>query len=313
MELEDRKKKQARKARRKLVLYLLFGLVLAVSLTPKGKEFWGKACSASGLNGREVQEQLLEIHVIDVGKADAILIRSQGHAALLDAGTVGDGDHVSDYLFRFGVEALDYAIVSHTDSDHIGGMSQVLWDREVQTLIHSSAPGEPETPEYENLKNALRRFSVEPRQVEAGESFSLGAARFTVVGPISYTGRPNDDSLVLRLECGDFSALFCGDAEKAAEEELVASGENLQADLLKVAHHGSATSSTQEFLERVRPRYGVISVGPDRNRLPSQQVLQRLEEMGTKVFATDVEGDIVFSYNGEQLTVRTGRKAGKIW
>ena len=313
MELEDRKKKQARKARQKLVLYLLFGLVLAVSLTPKGKEFWGMACSVSSLNGREGQEQLLEIHVIDVGKADAILIRSQGHAALLDAGTVGDGDHVSDYLFRFGVEALDYAIVSHTDSDHIGGMSQVLWDREVQALIQGSAPGEPETPEYENLKNALRRFSVEPRQVEAGESFSLGAARFTVVGPISYTGRPNDDSLVLRLECGAFSALFCGDAEKAAEEELVASGENLQADLLKVAHHGSATSSTQEFLERVRPGYGVISVGPDRNRLPSQQVLQRLEEMGTKVFSTDVEGDIVFLYNGEQLTVRTGRKAGKIW
>lgn len=313
LELEDWKKRTARRKWPKRILYSLLVLLLALSMTPPGMELWNRLCSASGLNYRDGQGQLLEIHVIDVGKADAILIRSQGHAALLDAGTVLDGMNVVNYLTRFGVEDLDYAIVSHPDEDHVGGMSEVLWNKPVKVLVQNNDPGKAESPHYSDLQTAARRLSVECRRAEAGDSFWLGAACFTVLGPISYGDSANDNSLVIRLDCGDFSALFCGDAEKAAEKELAASGADLRADLLKVGHHGSETSSTQEFLDKVRPKYAVISVGRDRNKLPRESVLRRLEEMGAQVFRTDVSGDVVFQYDGDGLTTWAGRKADRLW
>lgn len=313
VELEDRKKRRARQARPRRVLYGLIALVLIFSLFPPGKEFWNRLCSASGLNGRGGQQGLLEIHVIDVGKADAILIRSQGHAALLDAGTIADGPEVVNYLARYGVEDLDYAIVSHPDADHVGGMEHVLRSFDTELLVESGLSEKPGTVPYREMQEAARQGSVSSRQVEAGDSFWLGAACFTVVGPLSFHGDANDDSLVLRLDCEDFSALFCGDAEKAEEAELAASGADLGADLLKVAHHGSETSTTQEFLDKVRPKCAVISVGKDRSNLPREPVLRRLEGMGVQVFRTDVEKDVVFVYDEGRLKVKTGKKVGQIW
>ena len=222
----------------------------------------------------------LRLHVIDVGKADALLLECEGHAALLDGGTSASGDRVVDYLLRLGIESLDYAIVSHPDSDHTGGLSQVLEEVPVGELVVYPWPeAMRRTLEYRALEDAARSSAVPVRQVRPGENLSLGGTKLEVLGPLRDYEGTNDCSLVLRLDYLGFSALFCGDIEYQAELDLVKSSVDLDADLLKVAHHGSAGSSSQRFLEAVSPTYAAISVGPDNSNLPREETLLRLESV----------------------------------
>lgn len=249
----------------------------------------------------------MELHFIDVGKADAILIRSQGKAALLDAGYDMPDDLVGSYLRRFGVDELEYVIMSHPDKDHIGGMPQVFQDFPVKTFVQGplSQAVLPDSEEYANLQKAVSGL---PRLVmEPGDSIELGAATLTALAPLKEYDGSNDSSLVLRLECQGFTALFCGDIEKKAEADLIESGQELSAHLLKVAHHGSKTSTTAAFVEAVSPQIAIICVGNDRNGLPREEPLRTLEEAGAEIYRTDTDGDVVLIFNGETLQIKTER------
>lgn len=283
-------------------LCALCGL-LVFSAAPAGQSFWTKAYTLSGFRGPQ-GEAGLRLHVIDVGKADALLLECEGHAALLDGGTSASGDRVVDYLLRLGIESLDYAIASHPDSDHTGGLSQVLEEVPVGELVVYPWPeAMRRTLEYRALEDAARSSAVPVRQVRPGESLSLGGTKLEVLGPLRDYEETNDCSLVLRLDYLGFSALFCGDIEYQAELDLVKSGVDLDADLLKVAHHGSAGSSSQRFLEAVSPTYAAISVGPDNSNLPREETLLRLKSVGAEIYRTDTDGDLVFSWDGEELSL----------
>lgn len=284
--------------------------VLITACTPAGARFWSDLCYLSGMEDRREEQSLLELHFLDVGKADAVLIKSEGRAALLDAGNYATAFRMDDYLSRYGVEELDYLIMSHPDKDHIGGMNKVLEEIKVNVFVQGELPLElePDSQEYRNLQLALDRQGIERVVLPQGSSIKLGGAKLSVLGPLREYDSANDASLVLRLTCGEFSALFCGDMEEKPEKDLVESGQQLHADLIKVGHHGSKTSTSQEFLEAVDPDIAVICVGPDRNQLPRQQVLMRLEAAGAQVFRTDLDGDIQFIYDGEELRLRPERK-----
>ena len=159
------------------------------------------------------------------------------------------------------------------------------------------------TLEYRALEDAARSSAVPVRQVRPGESLSLGGTKLEVLGPLRDYEGTNDCSLVLRLDYLGFSALFCGDIEYQAELDLVKSSVDLDADLLKVAHHGSAGSSSQRFLEAVSPTYAAISVGPDNSNLPREETLLRLKSVGAEIYRTDTDGDLVFSWDGEELSL----------
>lgn len=295
-----------RKRMIKRAVIWLFAAVLAFSLTPPGREAFREVNWFFRFNDFREDGGLLEIHFMDVGKADAILIRSQGRAALIDAGKPVSAKTVGDYLLRHNVRSLDYAVMSHPDSDHIGGMPGVLQTVPAAAFVQGELPASPaiDTPEYLDLQWALRRKGTERLTLKPGESFSVGAATLTAYGPVEEFEDANNSSLVLRLDCGDFSALFCGDMEKEAEQALILSGRNLDVDLLKVGHHGSGTSSSQRFVWEVSPRYAVVSTGLDRNLLPRDEVLRRLEERGAEIYRTDTDGDILFLYDGEDVSVR---------
>ena len=126
-----------------------------------------------------------------------------------------------------------------------------------------------------------------------------------VLAPLECYDNTNDNSIVFRLTYGDFSMLFCGDIEEKAERRLLQSGADLTADVLKVAHHGSATSTSAELLEAVCPKYAVISAGEDRNDLPRNAVLKRLADRNTAVFRTDRDGSVVFSTDGNEVRIIT--------
>lgn len=283
--------------------------VLIFSITPIGQDTFAQICYELGFNDRRERTGLLEIHIIDVGKADAILIRSEGHAALIDAGKPEAADTVTDYLLRHNVRALDYLIMSHPDSDHIGGMPGLLKEIDVGEFIRADAGYfSQEGSKFPALLGILEHKGIETVAAEPGETFTLGRAVFTAVGPVGSFEDPNNSSLVLRMDCQGFSALFCGDMEYEAEQALILSGQDIDTDLLKVGHHGSDTSSSLRFLWEVSPKYAAISTALDRNLLPKDEVLERLEDIGAEIYRTDTDGSIVFIYDGTEVRVRLDKE-----
>ncbi|MCI9553582.1 MAG: MBL fold metallo-hydrolase [Acutalibacter sp.] len=298
------KKEQKQLKRDKITLGILVCVVVALCALPPVQTFWKAVCFQGRFSDWTGQKLPLEIHVLDVGKADAILIKSDGYAALLDSGHFLAGYQTTDYLFRHGVESLDYVILSHPDSDHMDGMANVV--SEIETGMFLRAELQPEaSASFSQLDEILREQNVPQRVLRQGEQFTLGQAEFTVLGPVREYADTNNSSLVLRMDCGGFSALFCGDIEKEAEADLVLSGQDLSVDLLKVAHHGSSTSSTEEFIRQVAPRCAVVSTGYDRNKLPREEPLACIEAAGARIYRTDTDGDIVFSFDGECVTITT--------
>lgn len=288
-------------------LMLLTALIL--SLTPAGQRVVEQACYDLGFNDWRGEAGLLEVHVISVGKADAILVRSFGSAALIDAGRPDCGDTVTNYLLRHNVRKLDYLIMSHPDSDHTGGMSQVLDEIEVGAFVWAGEEHYPEKePRLDKLLRKLQEDSIEAIAIAPGDGISMGLVSFTAVGPAGSFEDANNSSLVLRMDCLDFSALFCGDIEKKAEEALLFSGRDIDVELLKVAHHGSNTSSGRDFLEAASPKYAVISTGLDRSLLPRDEVLERIEGLGAEIYRTDTDGNIVFIYDGLDVRVRLDKE-----
>ena len=291
----------------KLLLTLAVAAILLWSVSGPGRAFWNQMFLRSGFGGSDPDPAGLEIHVIDVGKADAILVRCQGHACLIDTGAGGDGEDVADYLLRHGVKELEFVLLSHNDSDHIGGLPTVLGELAVDTLYQGELSVEEPSLEGAAMDRALSGWEGERRTLARGDRFSLGGASFSVLGPCRAYESSNDSSLVLRLEFGEVSALFCGDIEATAELDLVKSGQELQADLLKVPHHGSATSCSQRFVKAVMPQLAAVSVGPDRNQLPRAEALEQLEAVGAQIYRTDTDGSIVFSSQGEDFAIETER------
>lgn len=292
-----------------ILLAVLTTAALVFSALPAGQRFWAWAGEHSGLQAYPsyVRDYPLNIYFMDVGKADAILIECEGEYALLDAGTSDKADEIDVWLRRLNVEKLSYVFASHPDKDHIGSMAEILSRYPVDAFVQPEIPAElvPDTEEYRAMIWELEKASVQVQSISAGESYSLGGAVIDVLSPgvdREYTD-VNDCSLVLKLRYGDFSVLFCGDIEKQAEKDLCEAGVDLSADVLKVAHHGSKTSSSEEFLQAVGARYAVICVGPDKNNLPKKSVLKRLDEMETEVYRTDLDGTVIFSTDGDIIKI----------
>jgi competence protein ComEC len=257
----------------------------------------------------------LEITAIDIGQGDSFLVVTPGgHTLLLDSGgllgmshsdlDIGE-DVVSPYLWQRGLSGLDAAAISHSHSDHMGGMPAILRNFHPGELWY--APNFP-SHEVKALYEAADRLQVRRIERHRGEEFDFDGVHFDVLAPpedweLKVHGQ-DDASMVLRLTYAGHSALLIGDIHKRVEKMLVAEaaeqGKPLHADLLKVAHHGSNTSSCDEFLEAVHPEYAVISAGI-RNPFhhPRPEVIERLAEHQAKTFRTDWFGPVTFYMDAE--------------
>lgn len=255
---------------------------------------------------RAMEQYPFTIQFLDVGKADSILITCEGQSILVDTGDVSVTPRVAEYLQRRGVKKLDYVIATHPDNDHIGGLAEVLSRFEVgRFLMPGGEP--PASPSYREIMEVCRERGIPIESPSPGDELALEGLSARIMAPLQAYDGANNNSIVIKLTYGEIAFLLTGDAEKESEQAMLFSGEDLRADVLKVGHHGSPTSTTRAFLEAVRPRYAVISVGEDRNNLPKDVVLERLEEAGAELFRTDFQGTVIAATDGETIEFFTER------
>lgn len=249
------------------------------------------------------------VQFLDVGKADCILISCEGSYMLVDAGDVSVTPQVVEYLQRRGIFRLDYVVATHADDDHIGGMAEVLSRFEVGRFFTPAVAKEylPDTPSYQKLTAVCRENAIRVEHPSPGDEWVLGGMKAQVLAPLQKYTDSNNTSLVLKLSYGEKSFLLTGDAEKESEEAMLFAQEDLSADVLKVGHHGSETSSTEPFLEAIKPQYAVISVGEDRNNLPKDSVLDRLDSIGAQIYRTDFQGTVIAATDGDIIEFFTER------
>lgn len=252
----------------------------------------------------------LIVNYIDVGQGDSELIECNGQFMLVDAGERDKGTVVVNYLKSRGVEKLDYVIATHPHSDHIGGMSEVLNNFPVDSIIMPKVNNTTAT--YTNMLKVIQQKGIKAIEPKIGNSYKLGDSTFTIVGPKKYdTKNMNNDSVAFRLVYGNNSFIFCGDAETAEESDIVASGHTLKSDVYKVSHHGSTTSSSSAFLNMVQPKYAIIEVGEGNSYgHPKEKTLDALSKIGATVYRTDLNGNIIITSDGKTLSFGDGSVDG---
>lgn len=295
-----------------LLAAILFSCLLAFLLPGGASSNWKKAFRFCGLGDFSdgADGSPLAVHILDVGKADSIFIESGGHYLLVDGGTSDRGRQVSDYLRKRGVKTLDCVVNTHPDQDHIGGLKDVLLNFEIHRYISPDLPPGliPSSQEYRDVEDALKARRIPEEHPKPGDRFLIGVTDVSILGPVITGSSTNNNSIILKLILGKTSFLLTGDSEKEEEQSLLSSGLDLHADVLKVGHHGSDTSTTPEFLWAVKPKYAAISVGDDSNNLPKSSVSKRLADAKVIVYRTDISGTVIFLSDGKKISVITQKK-----
>ena len=250
----------------------------------------------------------LTVWFLDVGQADSALLCCGGEYMLIDGGNVDDASCVVSCLLERGVQKLSRVVCTHCDEDHCGGLAGVLAKFPTDEVFCSVT--EYTTKAFSNFVKYTEAQGLSVTVPDAGSEWTLGGAQISVLGPLRDYENNNDNSLVLRVEYGDTSFLFTGDMGLTPEDELVESGAELSADVLKVGHHGSAGSTGYVFLREVMPAYAVISVGAGNSYgHPSDDALSRLRDAEAVVCRTDLQGTITAVSDGKTVTLTSEREA----
>lgn len=245
----------------------------------------------------------LEIYFLDVGQGDSSLIIDGDMVMLVDGGEKEEAEFIIGFLKKLGIEKIDYMVATHPHSDHIGSLAEIINYFPVDNIILPEITHTSKT--YENLILSISENNVNAIFPDVYDTFTLDNASFTILGPEPNRHDDlNDNSIVFKLDYGNSSFMFTGDAEKAEEEDILSLNTNLGSDVLKVGHHGSNTSTSKEFLDRVNPSIAIISCGKDNSYgHPNEEIMNLLSERNINIFRTDTDGTIKVISDGEKIMV----------
>jgi len=254
----------------------------------------------------EIASDIAEVHFLDVGEGDSTLIISDGKTMLIDGGSKIYGDDIVKRLNELGIEKIDYLVGTHPHEDHIGGLYKVIDNFEIGEMILPAITTNTWT--FENMLDSLLKKDIEVSSPEVGTTFYVGKCKCEIMligdGSEDEKFDLNLSSIVIRMEYGNISYLFTGDAILANEE----SREWPETTVLRVAHHGSSSSSSEAFLNQVKPQISVISCGKNNDYgHPKLSVLNRLQRYG-KIYRTDESGEIIIKTDGNKIEVKLERE-----
>lgn len=252
-----------------------------------------------------VPSSKLKVHYINVLHGDSILIQCEDKNMLIDAGTEEQGKTVVDYLQKQKIKKLDYVVLTHSDKDHSGGLSEVLRTFDIGT-VYMDKNGYDDK-KMKGVLNSLAKKNLDPQIPEPGFRFNLSNASCTVYAPNSKEYKDvNNYSIVIKMVYEKNSFIFMGDALKESEKEMLSKGFDLTADVIKIGHHGSNSATSEELLNKVNPKYAIISLGKEDEGSSHEKTFNRLKEKNIKVYKTDSDGTIVITSDGNSITVYTG-------
>lgn len=248
----------------------------------------------------------LKVHFLSIGQADSILVQQGNKNLLIDSGYWMSGRPILRYLKNIGVNKLDYLIVTHPHNDHIGGLPRIINNIPIENvIINNKNPYKTRRyyKKHNQLLKMINKRGINLIQPIAGKSIKIGDFSLEILAPNGDEyERINDYSVVTKLVYKNTSFLFAADAEEYSEMEMLKHNRDIKADVLKVGHHGSCTSSSEEFLRAVSPKYAVISVGYNSfYGQPDKCVLDRLNNIGAALYRTDKRGTIIVTSNGYNI------------
>lgn len=304
---------------RVVLIFLIVACLLVagcVSLAPSGTPAPGQgtpgpaitpALPAGAANGT------VEVHFLDVGQGDSVLVRNGNRTMLVDGGTIDAGPAVAAYLKSQGIGTIDVVVSTHPHADHIGGLLTVLESFPVKTVYDTGIPHTTRT--YEGYLTLIDQKNIRFVVPQRGDTIDLGPGVTVRVlspppGGVGAGSDLNENSMVLKITHGSVSFLLMSDAESEAENTMLESGHDLKSQVLKVGHHGSRSSSGKAFLKAVDPQVSVIEVGDDNPyNHPAPATLDRLYAIGSEVYRTDRDGNVVVTSDGKGITVSAQRSA----
>lgn len=279
---------------KKLSLKRLLSVIMIICLLILSK----KELSSSFAFNSNIESKL-EIYFLDVGQADSILIKQDDKSVVIDAGNNEDGEYIVDFLKKdIGLDNIDLLVGTHPHEDHIGGLDNIIESFDIENIYMPDAISTSKT--FEEVIDAIEKKNYSITIPKINSEVKLGDMLFNVL----YVGNEEDDlnntSIVLRLDFGNTSYLFTGDATSEVEELIL--DKNISVDVLKVGHHGSRYSTTNEFLNKVNPKYAIIMVGRDNSYgHPTKETINKLEKNNVKIFRTDEDGTIKLVSDGNKI------------
>lgn len=279
-----------------IVIYAIFGTNFIDELE---KNVASVKLAVKELNDEEEIEsknEQLKVYFLDVGQADSIYINLGDYNMLIDAGNNEDGPKLVTYLKSLGVEEFNYVVATHPHEDHIGGMDDIINNFKIDEFYMPDAITTTKT--FEDVLDALNNKNMKYSTPTISSKFEMGDASFKVLYTDNNQNNLNDTSIVLKLTYGETSFLFMGDASSKVEKKLLT--EDIKSDVLKLGHHGSSYSTSNEFLNKVNPSYAIISVG--KNNIynhPTKLTLDKLKNI--TVYRTDNDGTIIATSNKKDI------------
>lgn len=257
--------------------------------------------------GKNDAEGELTVHFIDVGQGDCSLITSEGTAILIDTGEKENGDKICRYLKDNGVDRLDCFIITHPHSDHMGGASYIVDNVDIGRIVIPQVSDElvPTTKFYEKFLRSVKDKNLKLTAANPGDKIGAGDGELEIISPVNDYSDLNNYSVAAILTHGNNSFLFTGDIEKKAEKDILEAGYLRDIDVLKVPHHGSSGSSSDIFLEAVKPDKAVIMCDGQSYGHPHKKTMNRLVEYTEEIYRTDLNGTVKMTSDGEKIEVQS--------
>lgn len=306
-----------RKKTKKKIAKILYGLValaliLTVSEFTSLKETLPCWSSIFGVNKSvTLNDGELKMLFVDSGQSDCTIIRTKSNTIVIDAGNIDDKELIVSKLKKENVETIDAFIISHPHADHIGAAKEVIDNFDIKSIYMPDIPEKiiPTSKTFENLIDAVADKGLSFTEAKDGLKLEFGDMKLDFLAPSKEYDDLNNVSAVVKITYGNKSFLFCGDAEKESEDDITAKYPRINADLIKVGHHGSRSSSSANFLKSVDPEIAIVLVGAENEYgHPAADIISRFESRGAKIYRSDKHGDITILCDGNNIEIKTEKQ-----
>ena len=273
-------------------------------------------CKLGVIDGIEKQDSDFAVYYLDVGQSDCSIIICEDKVMMIDTGTKSRNIKIRESLLALGIDKIDYLVITHPHDDHMGNAADIIKKYSVENIIMPKIAKENQvnTLTYNDLINSIAKYNVNPLTVNAGDKINFESANIDFLTPFKQNDNLNNMSIVLKVNYGETSFLFQGDAEESIENQLLNRDIDISADVIKVGHHGSNTSSVDKYLSKVNPSVAVVSCGADNTfKHPNKQTIDTLEERDVQTYITAYDGNIIITSDGKYIDVICQNKMYKIY